>query len=106
VHPRSIKQTGIDGQWIVYINGNQALTLNNTGYSEALYIDLGLESKDNLNTFTSGTYADLWQRLSLSNTWTNVSNSPTAVTDRDANIYNGMNSTYNSSLNRVTLTHN
>ncbi|MEH2096097.1 MULTISPECIES: hypothetical protein [unclassified Nostoc] len=71
-----------------------------------LYINLGLESKDNLNTFTSGTYADLWQRLSLSNTWTNVSNSPTAVADRDANIYNGMNSTYNSSLNRVTLTHN
>ncbi|MBN3905449.1 MULTISPECIES: hypothetical protein [unclassified Nostoc] len=101
-----IKQTGIDGEWIVYINGNQALTISNTGYSEALYIDLGLESKDNLNTFTSGTYADLWQRLSLSNTWTNVSNSPTAVTDRDANIYNGMNSTYSSSLNRVTLTHN
>lgn len=101
-----IKQTGISGQWIVYINGNQALTINNAGYDTAQYIDLGLESKDNFNTFRSGTYADLWQRLSLSNTWTNISTTPAAVADRDLNVYNGMNSTYNSSLNRITLTHN
>lgn len=100
-----IKQSGIDYQWKVYVNGYQALTIDNTGYNDAIAIEVGIESKDNTNLFTSGTYADLWQYLKPSNvSWANVVSA--AISDQDRYIYRAINSTYDATNNRVTITHN
>lgn len=99
-----IKFTGSNTTWIVYVNGYQALTIYNVGFTQAKYIDIGIESKDDENTFDNGTYSDLWQYLSGAN-WKNVSIAPSAVQKVRLNLYDSTwDVNYNATNNRVTFT--
>lgn len=99
-----IKFTGSGTEWKIYVNGVQAYTVSSTGFTQANYIDVGIESKDDQNTFTSGTYSDNWQYLS-SATWKNLSTVPSAIQKLRLNLYNSAwDVNYSTTNNRVTFT--
>jgi hypothetical protein len=119
-HTYQIKLTNPStGEWKVYINGIQALTLANSYCRDYLTpnsflttksftIKAGIESKDSSNSFKNGTYIYGWQFLNIADgKWKLV----TAAQNDDASIYNGMKSTFNyvaspSPSNSITFNHN
>ena len=97
-----IKYSGSGTSWVIYVNGYQAYTVS-TGFQQANYIDVGVESKDTLNTFTNGTYSDQWQYLSGANFY-NVSTQASSVAGLRQNLYNNnWNVNFSSTANKVTF---
>lgn len=90
--------------WTVYVDFTRVGTVPSITSTTAIDQDVGIESSDSSNSFTSGTYASAMQYRNTSGTWTNWSSSSASKVNLDSNGARWVSS-YSSSNNRITFTH-
>lgn len=91
-------------QWTVYVDFTRVGTVPAITETTGIDQDVGIESTDSSNSFTSGTYASAMQYRNTSGTWVTW-NSASSTPTTYSNGSGGWAASYSSSNNRITYTH-
>ncbi|AIQ13831.1 hypothetical protein [Paenibacillus durus] len=104
-HNFQISRDTLNGStnWTIYFDYTQVATIPSITDTSGIYHDVGIESSDSDNSFTSGTYSSAIQYRNTSGSWVTWSSS--TATRMDITNGTGWSATYSSSNNRLTYTH-
>ncbi|WP_164472653.1 hypothetical protein [Cohnella candidum] len=105
-HNFQISRDTVNGStnWTIYFDYNRVATIPAITDTSGISHDVGIESSDSDNSFTSGTYSSAMQYRNTSGSWVTWSSS--SATRTDLTNGTGWTTTYSSSNNRLTYTHN